>query len=150
MLLDWLVCGVRDINLQRHLLAKPNLTLQTALDEARATESSNRLAAALQKNGSPPASRRTATVHWESTEHEESTDIEDVCRLWSKKKRASSEADDRQPICASCGNNHPRAACRYKEVICQRCDWKEHLARVCHASQPASNCTQQPATQTGQ
>lgn len=149
MLLDRLVCGVRDINLQRCLLAKPNFTLQTALD-ARATESSNRSAAALQKTGSLPALRRTVTVHRESTERKESTDIEDDCRLWSEKKRASSEANARQPICAGCENNHPRAARRYKGVICQRCDWKDHLARVCHTRQPASYCTQQPATQMGQ
>ncbi|KAG8123181.1 hypothetical protein E2320_018510 [Naja naja] len=33
VLLDALVCGLRDLRIQRRLLAKPDLTLQSALDE---------------------------------------------------------------------------------------------------------------------
>lgn len=84
VLLDRLICGVRDINLQRRLLAKPNLTLQTALDKARADESSNRSTAVIQKTGSPPSSHQAVTVHCESTEGKESTNEEDkVCHLHS-------------------------------------------------------------------
>lgn len=38
VLLDRLVCGMRDIKLQRHLLTNSDLTLQQAIDDARATE----------------------------------------------------------------------------------------------------------------
>ncbi|KAG8141396.1 hypothetical protein E2320_007024, partial [Naja naja] len=37
----------------------------------------------------------------------------------------------------------------FKDAICQRCDWKGHLARVCRARQPATYCTRQPAAQMG-
>ncbi|CAI5779723.1 Hypothetical predicted protein [Podarcis lilfordi] len=37
-LMDQIVCGVQDIRLQRHLLAKPDLTLQKAIEEAAASE----------------------------------------------------------------------------------------------------------------
>ncbi|CAI5780662.1 Hypothetical predicted protein [Podarcis lilfordi] len=37
-LMDRIVCGVRDIHLQRRLLAKPDLTLQKAIEEAVASE----------------------------------------------------------------------------------------------------------------
>ncbi|CAI5765670.1 Hypothetical predicted protein [Podarcis lilfordi] len=37
-LMDRIVCGVRDIRLQRHLLAKPDLMLQKATEEAVASE----------------------------------------------------------------------------------------------------------------
>ncbi|CAI5785653.1 Hypothetical predicted protein [Podarcis lilfordi] len=37
-LMDQIVCGVRDIHLQRCLLAKPELTLQKATEEAMASE----------------------------------------------------------------------------------------------------------------
>ncbi|CAI5768341.1 Hypothetical predicted protein [Podarcis lilfordi] len=37
-LMDQIVCGVRDIRLQWHLLAKPDLTLQKATEEAVASE----------------------------------------------------------------------------------------------------------------
>ncbi|CAI5791650.1 Hypothetical predicted protein [Podarcis lilfordi] len=37
-LMDRIICGVRDIHLQRRLLAKPDLTLQKAIEEAVASE----------------------------------------------------------------------------------------------------------------
>lgn len=38
MLLDQLVCGVRDLKLQQRLLARSDLTLPIAMNEARAAE----------------------------------------------------------------------------------------------------------------
>lgn len=54
------------------------------------------------------------------------------------------DMEGRQPVCAGCGGKHPRAACRYKETICQRCDHKGHLSRVCCTSQPTIFHTRQP------
>lgn len=59
---DRLILGLIDPNLQRQLVAKPDLTLQTALDKARATESSNKSTAAIQKVSSPHHSHRMATI----------------------------------------------------------------------------------------
>ncbi|KAG8139576.1 hypothetical protein E2320_002340, partial [Naja naja] len=58
-LLDRVVCGVRDVK----LLAKTDLTLQMALDEAQAAEMSNQSMAEIQKSNSPPASWKLVTVH---------------------------------------------------------------------------------------
>ncbi|XP_013911759.1 PREDICTED: serine/threonine-protein kinase TAO1-like [Thamnophis sirtalis] len=49
LLLDRIICGVRDISLQRRLLTKTNLTLQITLDEARATESLTKSTETLQR-----------------------------------------------------------------------------------------------------
>ncbi|KAG8140648.1 hypothetical protein E2320_003323 [Naja naja] len=54
MLLDQLVCGVRDLRLQRRLLAKADLNLKQAIEEAQAAELSSVSAAAIQKANSLP------------------------------------------------------------------------------------------------
>ena len=43
MLRDRLVCGIRDIRIQRRLLAEPKLTLKRALDLALAIEAQKRM-----------------------------------------------------------------------------------------------------------
>ena len=49
MLLDRLVCGVRDIRIQPRLLAAPKLTLKRALDLAFAIEAADKDASEIQK-----------------------------------------------------------------------------------------------------
>ncbi|ETE62747.1 hypothetical protein L345_11495, partial [Ophiophagus hannah] len=70
------------------------------------------------------------TVLQESTEHEESSEEEDeVCHLHLTKKKTTPRAEEKQTICTGSGGNHPRAACKFKDAICQRSDQKGHLAR---------------------
>ena len=105
--MDRVVCGVRDIKLQRRLLAKTNLTLQMALDEAQAAEMSNQSTAEIQKSNSPPSLRKPVTVHHEDANHGESADEDDdVHRLKSSKGR-NAATEKRQPACVGCGGNHP-------------------------------------------
>lgn len=139
MFRDQIICGVKDLNLQRQLLAKPNLTLQMALDKARATENSIRSTAALQKSTNPTVLRQNATVHQDSTERKGSTDEEnEVCRLRSVRRRTS---EGTMMGCKGCGRNHMRSACHFKDAICWKCDKKGHLARVCRAKQTADYST---------
>ena len=49
MLRDRLVCGVRDIRIQRRLLAEPKLTLKRALDLALAIEAADKDVSEIQK-----------------------------------------------------------------------------------------------------
>lgn len=60
VLLDRLVSKVRNICLQRCLLAKSDLILQMALDEARAAEMSMQSANQIQKTKSPSGSQKTS------------------------------------------------------------------------------------------
>ncbi|KAG8127232.1 hypothetical protein E2320_014178 [Naja naja] len=64
MLLDQLVYGVRDLRLQRCLLAKGDLTLKIAIEEAQAAEMSNLSAAEIQGSTNIPATKPNATVHY--------------------------------------------------------------------------------------
>ncbi|KAG8130117.1 hypothetical protein E2320_016774 [Naja naja] len=78
---------IRDLNLQRCLLTKPNLMLKTALDEARTTETSIKATEAIQKNKNSNFLRQTATAQQDHTEQKDSTeDEEDVCQLKVNKK----------------------------------------------------------------
>lgn len=64
VLLDQLVCGVKDIKLQCHLLAQKELNLQSTMDEARASEMSDKSTAEIhrfQSMTTPPS--RPITVH---------------------------------------------------------------------------------------
>lgn len=79
VLLNRVVCGVRD--LWRRLLAKTDLTLQTALDEARAAEMSNQSTAEIQKTNSPSATRKSITVHHDELDPEEVTNDDDIHHL---------------------------------------------------------------------
>ncbi|KAG8133897.1 hypothetical protein E2320_011665 [Naja naja] len=82
MLLDQLVCGVRDLRLQRCLLAKGDLTLKMAIKEAQAAEMSNLSAAEIQGVTSSPAAKPNATIHFEEFTPDEFLDYgEDINRL---------------------------------------------------------------------
>ncbi|KAG8140155.1 hypothetical protein E2320_002872 [Naja naja] len=87
MLLDQLVYGVRDLRLQRRLLAKGDLTLKMAIEEAQAAEMSNLSAAEIQGATSSPAAKPNATVHFEEITPDEILDYgEDVNRLTNRQQ----------------------------------------------------------------
>lgn len=56
-LMDWIICGIWDIELQQGLLAKPELTLQQAIGEALALETAKHSAQELCKARSLPTSQ---------------------------------------------------------------------------------------------
>lgn len=138
---DRLILGLEDLNLQKRLLTKSGITLQAALDEARANKSSNKSAAALKKQSSSRQSRE-ATVHHKSTEPEESA--EEIHCTHSERSVGISKVGERHFWCAGCGKNHPRLACKFKDATCQRCEWKGHIARACRSTQPVFLHQKQP------
>ncbi|KAG8124050.1 hypothetical protein E2320_019444 [Naja naja] len=83
MLLDQLVCGVRDLRLQRRLLAKADLNLKQGIEEAQAAELSSVSAAAIQRANSLPGSKPSTAVNYEdaSCEDEYFEEEEEVNRL---------------------------------------------------------------------
>lgn len=94
--------------------------------------------AAIQKTTSPPSLCQAVTVHQDRTKCDDSMDEDDkICPLRSVKKKTL-ETEGAQTACTGCGGSHPRLACWFKDAICQRCDRKGHLVRVCHNSQPAA------------
>ncbi|KAG8132955.1 hypothetical protein E2320_010775 [Naja naja] len=70
-LLDRLVCGLKDLQIQHRLLAKPDLMLQSALDEACAAELSNKSMVEIHGASSPASGRKTLAVHQEEATEED-------------------------------------------------------------------------------
>ncbi|XP_060546776.1 gypsy retrotransposon integrase-like protein 1 [Pantherophis guttatus] len=149
MLLDQLVCGIKDLKLQRRLLARSELTLQVALDEARAAEMSGRSAAEIHRYQTPSlANPKPLSVHYEDSDQGESSDEErEVSRLKAtQRKRGGSTKLFKfaQDTCLGCGGNHRRTDCRFKTIVCRRCGKRGHLSRVCRAPAPMSDVTSGP------
>ncbi|KAG8123361.1 hypothetical protein E2320_018684, partial [Naja naja] len=71
MLLDQLVCGVRDLRLQRRLLAKADLNLKQGIEEAQAAELSSVSAAVIQRANSIPGSKPSTAVNYEDASCED-------------------------------------------------------------------------------
>ncbi|KAG8128757.1 hypothetical protein E2320_015558 [Naja naja] len=103
--------GVRDLWLQRRLLAKADLDLKQAIEEAQAAELSNVSAAAIQKASSLPWGKPSSAVHYEDTFFkDEDFEVEEEInhlRAPQPTQRRSLPIDRRQPtqqlICLSCG-----------------------------------------------
>lgn len=152
MLLDQLVCGVRDLKLQRRLLARSDLTLPIAMDEARAAEMSAQSSAEIQRaqptGVHPPANPHS--IHHEDSEEEEAALVDgEVSRLKTARKSReftlSKQSKPSQGNCLGCGGQHRRAECRFKTAVCRRCGKRGHLSRVCRAAFPFSDNSGEPA-----
>ncbi|XP_032069854.1 uncharacterized protein K02A2.6-like, partial [Thamnophis elegans] len=151
-LLDRLVCGLRDLKLQKRLLTKTDLSFQTALDEVRASEMAEASLATIAKARTATSTQAANAFNTvagspdsESEDSDAETQDEDINRLeeanrksWHRRKGNSKSA------CSGCGGNHERAECRFRQALCQQCGRKGHIARVCRAAQPMSS----PESQT--
>ncbi|KAG8139410.1 hypothetical protein E2320_002177 [Naja naja] len=81
MLIDQLVCGIRGLRLQRCLLAKVDLDLKTAIEEAQATEMSTLSAAEIQGSSSYPSGRTNAAIYYNEAISPDFYDEEEIYHL---------------------------------------------------------------------
>ena len=110
---DRFVCGLRHEPIQRRLLSEKDLTYAKAMEVARAMEAANTNA----------KSFKTA---------------EPAIRLFSSQPQ---QRDSRNP-CYRCGRtSHSPSDCKFKEVTCNHCGKKGHIAPVCRSKAKS----QQPA-----
>lgn len=120
MLRDRIVCGIRSVETQRALLARPKLTLQEAENIVLAAEAAGldaKLMKAPDVKVEPElhklASERRHKSSWKST----------------KERHGPSKACDR------CGSQeHSEATCTFKNAKCFQCGRKGHLAALCRST----------------
>lgn len=122
MIRDRLVVGVRDVRIQRRLLAESEMTLETAFNIASGMEAADKNATLLQQaqihEGRVSPSMNTP----EDTETNKLT-------LSGRKTEANLGAK-----CYRCGGFHRKLAdCPFRNAICHKCQKKGHIARVCRS-----------------
>ena len=106
MLRDRLFGGINNEQLQRHLLAEPDLMFAKAFDMAQAYESAAKHSKDLQ-----PSS--VVAVHV----------------VKDKPQKPASLTDS----CYRCGGKHRPSDCRFKDVDCHYCGKTGHISRVCRS-----------------
>ncbi|XP_058028035.1 uncharacterized protein LOC131192675 [Ahaetulla prasina] len=135
-LLEQLVCGVRSLRLQRRLLSRTDITLQSALDEARAYEMSEKLSAEMHRAPATHMVAHSASIHHDavlSNEFEGEEDEVGRLRVAPGSKQPTEQKPQTAP-CLGCGENHPRSLCHFKTAVCRKCGKRGHLARVCRST----------------
>ena len=110
---DHLVCGVRDDTLQRSLLSAAKLTFDKAYELALLHESAVQNARVLSG-----LSSSTASMNFADTS-----------------PRPTREAPQGKLSCYRCGGNHQAKSCRFKDTVCNFCNKRGHLQRVCRSRQ---------------
>ena len=100
------MCRINDERIQKHLLAKSDLTFEKALEISQMMESANRDVLDLQSTLSP------APVNVLQKEF-----------FISKLN------------CYHCGGHHSAVKCRLKDATCYYCKKKGHVAKVCRSRQ---------------
>ena len=109
MLRDRLVCGCRDKQLQRTLLAQQELTFDKAFKMARAMEMAEQEVRDLQQY----TSQSVHAVHSGDATH------------------TNAQLKKEQSSCYSCGGKHLSTVCKFKTSTCHYCHKQGHIATVC-------------------
>lgn len=97
---------MKDVALQRFLLAETSLTLAEALDKALAAETANSYVKEIRGSGT-------------------------VSVMPLDKRQNRNQRQSQKGNCNGYGGKHPRAQCKFKDVGCNACKKKSHIQRVC-------------------
>ena len=125
---DRLVSGLHSkmSRTQRQLLAVRELTFQKAREKCIADE----LATKANTEHMGAAAAATTDVHNVSTAN--------GSNRYKKGSKSRPKGNQRAPAasggCESCGNNHSRADCKYRDATCHKCGRKGHIKPVCRSS----------------
>ena len=109
MLRDKLVCGARNIKLQRRLLSEPDLTFRKAFELAQVSEVADQNVKDLQEGQGPR---------------------DDSLLVLSRQGRVRKWNNS---TCYRCGGTHRADTCRFKSMECFKCKRIGHAARACRS-----------------
>ncbi|XP_034272140.1 uncharacterized protein LOC117664876 [Pantherophis guttatus] len=143
-LLEQLICSVRDIPLQRRLLARSNLMLHIALDEARAHESSTKAAETLQTASTIASDVKVNTGAPRGNPDRQQGRVQQR-RLPNRKAQKGAERASRE-LCEL--QRFPSMTELQVQGRHLHCDKRGHLARVCRASLSSNHKQRSGASQS--
>jgi hypothetical protein len=116
LLLDKIICSIKDTSLRERLWMDRNITLDQAIDKCKAKELSQQ----------------------QLRNIEESND--EVKKFQKRTEDKNNSKNFREPNskrqgkeCKYCGYTHEPGKCPAKGVICKKCSKKDHYARVCYS-----------------
>lgn len=131
---DRFVFGLRSDKVKQRLLAKKEVTLASAVEEAIAAEVIDREAC---RDSRPSVSApRIEPVHQGTSAgiDNEQDAAEDVLRLRIDQRRDPEGTGG--AFCAGCGGSHERRLCRFRDAQCRGCGKTGHILRVCRSRRP--------------
>ena len=115
MLRDRVVCGIRDVRLQRRLLAESELTFKKAFEICQATELAHKNTQNLQ---STQSSQKSATMP-----------------IMTLQSRSGGRKQSKGGVCYRCNSNqHLAADCHFKSADCRKCGKNGHIAKACRTN----------------
>ncbi|KAJ7332593.1 hypothetical protein JRQ81_014773 [Phrynocephalus forsythii] len=126
---DRLVCGLRDEKLQRRLFAKKELTFRVAFEEALAAEAADQSMCEVRMARNLPLPQRLEAIH-QGSMGEDTEEEGGVHRTETVKAKR----DEVSHGCTTCGRNHDKRHCRFRDAHCRVGGKKGHISWACRAS----------------
>lgn len=128
---DQFVCGIQNESIQRTLLSETTLTLDNAVSKAYAAETAANQAKKIHLQGSPGRINGEAV---EFIQHQRS-------KVNQKPKSSfkSKVESNKNRFCYSCGGDHERSSCKFRDAICRNCNKKGHIQKICRAKKNNDN-----------
>ncbi|XP_060543768.1 uncharacterized protein K02A2.6-like isoform X2 [Pantherophis guttatus] len=135
---DRVVFGMRDRGLQKKFLSRKKLVLKDVVEEATASEISEKAAAAVSRaKGIHKIRSTTQSSTEDSAAGSESEEESTVHKVSRPPRRETAQKSYKGERCASCRGDHPRASCKWRDATCRRCNRRGHIAEACRAEEPA-------------
>ncbi|CAH1366264.1 unnamed protein product [Tenebrio molitor] len=116
LLLDKIICSIKDTSLRERLWMDRNITLDQAIDKCKAKELSQQQL------------RNIEESHDEVKKFQKRTQDKNNSKNF---REPNSKRQDKE--CKYCGYTHEPGKCPAKGVTCKKCSKKDHYARVCYS-----------------
>lgn len=142
LIVDRIVCGIKDTRVKNRLLREKNLDLQKTIDICKAAEEADHLVKNLEKtnlnvdriykpakekagNGTRPKSQESRT---DNTTRPKMTSA----AQWQRRPNAQTKHYEQREVCSKCGYQHwVSGRCPARGQMCSKCNKANHFARMC-------------------